>query len=217
MLKQIQAVTGLIFAVFLALHLTNTWLAALGAGTYDGVQAVLRALYQFAPVEALLLAALAVHLVSGVLRLVTEPRRTLTRRARLHRYAGFFLLVVIGGHLLAVRGSSFFYGVHPEFAGLAFSIDAVPGYFYPYYFLLGLAGLYHGLNGVSIAAGRLGWRLPLDGAVLTRATVAGGALTLLALGGFGGWFFDVGAVAESPFAELTMGIAREVFGVSFTP
>jgi hypothetical protein len=173
--------------------------------------------YQFAPVEALLLAALMVHLVCGVLRMISEPRRTLTRRARWHRYAGLFLVVVIGGHVLAVRGSSWFYGVYPEFAGLAFSIDAVPGYFYPYYLLLGVAGLYHGLNGAAIAAGRLGWRFALPGPVLARATAAGGVLTLLALGGLGGWFFDVGPVAESAFAELTTGIAREVFGVSLTP
>ena len=65
----------------------------------------------------------------------------------LHRYAGFFLLVFIGGHIVAVRGASWFYDVYPGFEGLAFSIAAVPGYFYPYYFLLAVAGFYHGING----------------------------------------------------------------------
>ena len=156
MLKQIQAATGLLFAAFLGLHLINTWLAALGPAIYDGLQGALRAIYQFAPIEALLLAALSVHLVVGLLRLVTEPKRVLNRRARWHRYAGFFLLVFIGGHILAVRGASWFYDVYPGFAGLAFSLEAVPGYFYPYYFLLGVAGFYHGLNGAFIALGD--WR-----------------------------------------------------------
>ena len=48
---------------------------------------------------------------------------------------------------------------------LAFSVAAVPAYFYPYYFLLGTAGFYHALNGLSIALPRLGlsFRLPTAG------------------------------------------------------
>ncbi len=217
MLKRIQAVTGLMFAVFLGLHLVNTWLATLGPEVYDGLQGMLRGFYQFALFEALFLAALAVHLVVGLLRIFTEPKRALNHRARWHRYAGVFLLIFIGGHIMAVRGSSWFYEVYPGFAGLAFSIDAVPGYFYPYYFLLAVAGLYHGLNGTFIALGRLGVRTSLSTPSLTGVTMAGTALTLLALGGLGGWYYDVGNVAESDFAVLTTRIASEVFGVRLSP
>jgi succinate dehydrogenase/fumarate reductase cytochrome b subunit len=217
MLKKIQAATGLLFAFFLGLHLINTWLATLGPAVYDGLQGTLRNIYQFAPLEALFLASLAVHLVVGVLRIVTEPKREMNRRARWHRYAGFFLLVFIGGHIMAVRGSSWFYDVYPGFAGLAFSIEAVPGYFYPYYFLLAVAGFYHGLNGASIALGRLGFVATLATPTLSRATMAGAALTLLALGGLGGWYYDVGNVAESDFAVLAIEIASETFGVSVSP
>jgi succinate dehydrogenase/fumarate reductase cytochrome b subunit len=174
MLKQIQAGTGLLFAVFLTLHLVNTWLASLGPAAYDAAQGILRQFYQFAPFEAMFLAALMVHLISGVLRIFSEPKRTLSHRARWHRYAGLFLLVFIGGHILAVRGSSIFYDVYPGFAGLAFSIEVAPGYFYPYYFLLALAGLYHGLNGIGIAAARLGAVQLVSGRLLNRATLAGG-------------------------------------------
>ena len=152
-----------------------------------------------------------------ILRIVSEPRRTLSARGKLHRYAGFFLLAVIGGHILAVRGSSWFYDVFPGFEGLAFSVDAVPGYFYPYYFLLAVAGFYHGVNGAGIAAARLGWFRPLPTSVLRWSTAGAAGLTVLALGGFGGWFFDVGDPAGSEFARLTTSIAREVFGVSITP
>ena len=221
MLKQIQAATGLIFAVVLGFHLLNTWLAAFGPGVYDGVQGVLRTVYQANVVEALILAALAVHLVVGLRRIGLEPKRQLTARARWHRYTGFFLLVVIGGHILAVRGSSWFYDVYPGFAGLAFSIAAVPAYFYPYYFLLAVAGLYHGLNGAGIALGRLrpgaGPAAMLNIVALKRATLAGALLTVAALGGLGGWYYDVGNVAESDFARLTTGIVEEVFGVSIAP
>lgn len=217
MLKQIQAVTGLVFAVFVTLHLTNTWLATLGPGVYDGVQSQLRQFYQFAPFEALFLAALAVHVISGLLRIIVEPKRELTSRARWHRYAGLFMLLFIGGHITAVRGPSWFFSVYPEFSGLAFSISAVPGYFYPYYFLLAVAGLYHGLNGVAIAAGRLGFGLKIPTPTLGWLTMAGAGLTVLALGGFGGWYYDVGDVHQSEYARLSIEIAKDVFGVNYTP
>lgn len=186
MLKRLQAGTGVVVFVFLAFHLANTWLAALGAPAYDGLQRVIRGIYQFAPVEALLLAAIAVHMVVGVVRIVQEPKRTLTGRARLHRYAGFFLMLVIVGHVLAVRGSSWFFDVYPGFDGLAFSIDFLPWVFYPYYFLLGTAGFYHALNGLTVAAGRLGLRLTLSSrrlAVVAVASCVPMAAALLALGG----------------------------------
>jgi succinate dehydrogenase/fumarate reductase cytochrome b subunit len=205
MLKKLQAGTGILFAAFVAVHLVNTWLGALGPSIYDGVQGVLRNAYQWLPLEALLLAALLVHIVVGIMRIASEPKRTLTLRSRLHRYAGFLLLVVIVGHVLAVRGSSWFFDVYPGFAGLAFSIDYLPGYFYPYYFLLGMAGFYHALNGVGIAAGRLGLR-PWIGSLSTRAVAIAsgfaGVAMLAALLGLGGVWFDVGDVQSSAFAQL---------------
>ncbi len=206
MLKKIQAWTGALFAVFVALHLVNTWAASFGPGAYDGLQAVLRVFYQFPPVEALLLAALAVHLVVGVMRIVKEPKRELNIRSRMHRYAGFFLMVFIVGHVLAVRGPSWFFDVYPGFQGLAFSIDYVPAYFYPYYFLLGLAGFYHGLNGLSIALGRLGWRFQVSPQMLRNATAVAGVLMVAALLALGGITADPGNVYESGFAQLALEI-----------
>lgn len=209
MLKKLQATTGVIFAGFLALHLINTWLAATGPDTYDAVQGLLRTLYQFVAVEALLLAALAVHVVVGIMRIVKEPKRVLSLRSRMHRYAGVFLAFVVAGHVLAVRGPSWFFDVYPGFAGIAFSLEFLPGYFYPYYFLLGLAGFYHGLNGLSIATGRLGWRVPVTPRLLAATTAVAGVLMVAALLGLGGQLFDVGEPSNSAFAHL----ARDILGV----
>ena len=212
MLKRIQAITGIVFFLFLIFHLANTWLAAMGIATYDSVQAALRSFYQFAPVEALLLDALTVHLVVGIMRIVKEPKRSLNLRARLHRYAGFFLGFVVFGHVLAVRGPSWFFDVYPGFTGLAFSIEYLPGYFYPYYFLLGLAGFYHGVNGLGIALGRIGVRLHMPGGTLTALSGASAVFMLAALLGLGGLLFDVGIPSDSDFANL----ARDLFGVDPT-
>ena len=212
MLKQLQAGSGILFAVFVALHLVNTWFAALGPDLYDGLQGFLRTAYQCPPVEIVLLTALVVHVVVGVARIVVEPKRTLSTRGRVHRYAGVFLLVVVVGHVLAVRGPSWFFDVYPGFAGLAFSIDYLPGFFYPYYLLLGMAGFYHGLNGVGIAARRLGMGagfgpLPARGVAVASGFAA--LMTIAALLGLGGIWFDVGDVQSSAFAQL----ARDVLGI----
>lgn len=220
MLKKLQAITGLIFATFVAVHLLNTWLAGLGPAAYDGVQVALRQVYQFVFVEVLILSALLVHVVAGVMRVVKEPKRTLTIRARVHRYAGFFLMLVILGHILAVRGSSMFFDVYPGFAGLAFSIEFLPGFFYPYYLLLGVAGFYHALNGSGIALqrlrgrlGGLGWRFVLPQRRLALASSVAALVMVVSLLGFGGVWFDVGDVASSDFARL----AKELLGVETTP
>lgn len=220
MLKKLQAITGLIFATFVAVHLLNTWLAGLGPAAYDGVQVALRQVYQFVFVEVLILSALLVHVVAGVMRIVKEPKRTLTIRARVHRYAGFFLMLVILGHILAVRGSSMFFDVYPGFAGLAFSIEFLPGFFYPYYLLLGVAGFYHALNGSGIALqrlrgrlGGLGWRFVLPQRRLALASSVAALVMVVSLLGFGGVWFDVGDVASSDFARLAKGL----LGVETTP
>lgn len=213
MLKTLQAATGLLVLLFLVAHLLNTWLAALGPEIYDGVQAWFRVAYQFAPVEALLLASIATHGVVGVIRLFREPRRRLRGRARWHRISGLFLLLVIGGHVLAVRGASWFYDVYPGFEGLSFSLSAVPGYFYPYYFLLAVAGAFHAINGAGVALGRLGW----GGALSTRSTAvmtgAAAVFTSLALFGLGGVLFEVANPYDSDFARLV----TEITGVTFAP
>jgi succinate dehydrogenase/fumarate reductase cytochrome b subunit len=212
MLKKLQAGTGVLIAAFVGVHLLNTWLAAFGAVAYDRVQEVLRSAYQFAPIEVLLLGSLLVHIVVGVVRIVVEPKRTLTLRARLHRYAGFFIMAVIAGHVLAVRGPSWFFDVYPGFAGLAFSLEFLPGFFFPYYFLLGMAGFFHGLNGLGIAAARLGLQPRLgrlSDPAMTVVASAAGVMLLVALLGLGGFWFDVGDVQASAFAHLV----RDVLGM----
>lgn len=215
MLKTTQAITGLFFLTFLLIHLANTWLASFGSEAYDGAQKVLRTVYQHPVIEIMLLAAIGLHIVVGVLRRLREKGQATTGRAKWHRITGYGLTVVIGGHILAVRGSSWFYGVYPEFAGLAFSIDYAPWYFFPYYFLLATGGFYHGINGAGIALSRLkiGRTLnfrSLNYNALTRATFAAGLATLLALLGFAGIWTDTGDPYSSEFAQLTLRLIDEI-------
>lgn len=203
-----QAGSGLLIAGFLVLHLVNLWLAPFGAAVYDGAQSSLRVIYQWPPLEIALLVAIAVHLVIGILRLKRAPRAPLTTRQRLHRYSGIFLGLSIVGHILAVRGTSYLYDVWAGFSGIGFTLQWTPYAFYPYYFLLAVGGLYHGLNGVPVAANRLvprgydGRRLRVSNNALRYATYGACFATAVALQSFGGTFFGVGDVMQTEYALL---------------
>lgn len=206
-LRRVQALSGLIFGTFLAAHLANTWLAGISPELYDGAQRVLRAVYQEPLVEGVLLAALGVHLVVAVLRKRAGRPAPQTARARWHRNAGIFLAVFIAGHVLAVRGPSWFAGIHPGFAGMSFTLAWLPAYFYPYYFLLGTAGLYHGLHGLGVAAARFGWHLRVSARTARIATAAGAIAFALALLGFGGVWYEIADPFDNDFARLMVEIA----------
>ena len=205
-LRRLQAASGLVFGLFLALHLVNTWMAGISPALYDGVQRAIRPLYQSAVVEPVILAALLVHVGVGLLRKLLGRQPPGSARARWHRNAGVLVAVFVFGHVFAVRGASYLAGVYPEFAGLSFTLAHVPGYFYPYYLLFGAAALYHGLNGIGIAAARLGWRIGMRTGVLVGATAVGSALLLVALLGFGGLLYPIDDPYDNDYARLVLGI-----------
>lgn len=208
LLTQVQAVSGLTFLTFVALHLFNTFLAAASPETYDAFQSLARTYYQHAVIEPVLMLALTVHATVGVIRL-RDGRRPTTWRQRLHRYSGVFLLVFVFGHIASVRGPSLLAGVYPGSQGVSFSLAFAPALFYPYYFLLGLAGLYHGWRGAALALERLGvsWPDPLsDGIGFWLVPAVGGCLIVAALLGLGGWLYPIMDPFDNDFARLYLSI-----------
>ncbi len=204
MLKTIQAVSGLLFFLFASVHLVNSWLSLGGEVLYNSVQANLRQVYQFPVIELLILGALLTHISVGLLRIFKEPKRDLSPRAKWHRYSGMFLLLVIFGHIGALRAPSYLADVYPEFAGVAFAVAYLPYVFIPYYFVLLLGGFYHSVNGLSIASRRLGLPLlPAQWPVKSMLGVAAvlSALTVLQLAG-GLW--PISDPAQSEFAKFAL-------------
>lgn len=210
LLVRTQQVAGAVFATFVLFHLSNIFIAPLGIEAFNGYQRLLQQVYQFPLIEVgVVLGPLVCHAVAGIwlaiLRRGRRGRRSL--RARLHTWAGFFVLVVIGGHVLATRGASFFFGVFPEFQGLSFSLWYALAYFYPYYFLLAVAGFCHASNGLRMVLSLNGVNIPRRVQSIATAVVAVlVALSLLSLGGF---LFDVGNPADNDFARL----AETLFGI----
>ena len=202
MIRTVQAASGALFAGFLVVHLLNTWLAVAGSGAYGAMQRLVGRVYQAPVLEWLILGAVVVHAGCAVIRWGRERRGPLPWRTWLHRYSGIFLMAVIVGHVAAVRLIPGWFGIRPGFDGVAFSLAWLPGWFYPYYWLLGAAGAYHALNGLTVAASRLfGWRMPAARWVY-GASAGAAVLTLLALLGFGGVLFAVDDPWQSDFARL---------------
>lgn len=209
-LVRIQAVSGALFALFLLTHLVNQMLAALGPAAYDGAQRLLRRGYQAPVLEIfLVLFPLLVHAVAGVLRMLRrrarQQRLPTALASRLHRLSGIVLLIFFIGHVMATRGASLVYKVYPEFSGIAFTLRWVPAYFFPYYTVFAIAGLYHTVYGLGIALPVLGIRSlstlrrpPL----LIPLAALGSILLIVGMLGFGGALFDVGRPEQSAYARL---------------
>ncbi|GDX81570.1 hypothetical protein LBMAG42_33810 [Deltaproteobacteria bacterium] len=207
-----QSISGLVLAVFSLFHLLNVALAV-KPGAYDAFQAVVQRVYQHPLVEPIVLGAVVVHAVIGLreMRGSRTPTSRLPLRERLQRWAGWYLLVVIAGHVGAVRLLAVLEGAPPHFAGLSFSVAWLPWLFGPYYLALALAGLYHAGNGVGVAAARLG------APVVARCTrsrlfwpgmgVAAAAL-VLGLAGIAGLLYAIDDPFDNPYAA----VYRRMFG-----
>jgi succinate dehydrogenase/fumarate reductase cytochrome b subunit len=193
-LAKVQAVSGLLFSVFAFAHLTNTALAVLEADLYDGFQGAARGVYQWPLLELALIGTLLVHIVSGILRL----------RLRLHRYSAYYLAIFIFGHIAATRLPAILADAPPFFAGVSFSLHFMPWWFYPYYALLGIAGLYHMFYGIPVALGALGVRAPQAirrGAGFWVPVSVGAVVIVTALLGFGGVLYEVDDPFDNDYAR----------------
>ena len=173
-LAKIQAISGLCFALFLVLHLATTISGVGGPSTYDGTLVSLRSIYRAYPIVEFLLigASAAVHITCGILQIVrrrkTGPHPKPPFRLRLHRWSGYFLMLVIVGHVFATRVMT---SGGADYSYLAFSVLNWPVFINPYYFALGLAGSIHFGLGLGFAASTLAPRY-FNSSAAKRASVA---------------------------------------------
>lgn len=204
-LVRAQAIAGSLFFIFLIMHLGNTLLAALGPEYYDNIQRILQTVYQQPLIElGLVIIPLLTHAIAGVwlYSLRRKRRRGRQLRYQLQSWAGLFLLLVIFGHVLATRGVGFWLDAAPGFSGVSFSLWWMPAVFYPYYFLLFMAGLYHGTMGMTTLSRRTGMgRAASNHKLVFWVTALGTIGATLALLGFGGFLFDIHDPTDNDFAR----------------
>ena len=216
-LSRVQAVSGLLFSLFALVHLSNTALAVLGPDVYNGFQSSVRRVYQWPLLELALVTTLVVHITSGVLRM--RGRRGSNAkpplRLRLHRYAAYYLTIFIFGHVAATRLPALLADAPPFFGGVSFSLHFMPWFFYPYYALLGIAGLYHLFYGVPVALGVLGIRAPQAlrrGPGFWIPVSAGATMIVVALLGFGGALYEIDDPFDNDFARAYEAAAAHFSG-----
>ncbi len=204
-LRRVQAVAGIAFFMFLILHLGNTLLAALGPIPYNNYQQLLQGYYQNPAIElTLVILPLFTHITVAIwlyyLRKRTSQKPAL--RQRLNSWAGVFLLLVVFGHMLATRGIGYWFDAPPGFAGISFTLWWVPAYFYPYYFLLFMAGLYHSYNGLALLLARAGLpKLHRNSMARYVVMITGATGVILSLLSFGGQIFDIHDPRDSNYAR----------------
>ncbi|MGA6994087.1 MAG: hypothetical protein WBX50_09335 [Candidatus Deferrimicrobiaceae bacterium] len=169
-LLRIQAGSGLLFATFLVLHLSNTILASAGQTTYDSFQNTVRWYYQFPPVEIIVvLASATVHAWAGLLRIWRRTKKFFDPKAqrfvpplrmRLHRWCGYIILLIIPGHISGTRVPGLLEGLPADFSFVYFSIKFWPWVFYPYLLAYGVSAAFHLIHGTLLSLGVVGARLP---------------------------------------------------------
>ena len=154
---RVQAVSGVVFAFFAILHLITTASASTGIAGYDGVLVAVRAWYRPNIVVELLL--IGVPAVAHVVCAVMQIRRrwgkkppTVPLRIRAHRWSGYFILAVLGGHVFATRILPAAGEGPAEFSFLAYSILNWPYAIIPYYVAFAVAGALHVAIGLGLAA-----------------------------------------------------------------
>lgn len=134
-MKRIHYLSGLVIALFIALHLFNHLAGVFGAETHIAVMDQLRPIYRNPFVETALLAAVAVQIISG-LSLIRSKKGALQGfydrlQVRTGLYLAFFLLIhvaaVLIGRYVMELDTNFYFGV----AGL----NTYPHklFFIPYY------------------------------------------------------------------------------------
>ncbi|SHJ47912.1 hypothetical protein [Pseudozobellia thermophila] len=136
-MKRIHYLSGLVLALFIALHLFNHLASVYGAETHIALMDQLRRAYRNPFVETALLAAVAVQIISGI-SLVRCRKGALQGfydrlQVRTGLYLAFFLLIhvaaVLIGRYVMELDTNFYFGV----AGLnTFPINL---FFIPYYAL----------------------------------------------------------------------------------
>jgi succinate dehydrogenase hydrophobic anchor subunit len=201
-LFRIQAGSGILFATFLVLHLSNTMLASAGQTTYDAYQGTLRWYYQFPLIEILvIIGAATVHAWAGLtrgwrrVRNLFDPqaeRFVPPLRVRLHRWCGYIILLIIPGHISATRMPSLIEGLPVDFSFVYFSIKHWPWFFYPYLLAYG----------VSLGIFRVtppGWGTDEKSKPFWTAFVASSLLVIVGILSLGGNFF---APTTDRFPEL---------------
>jgi succinate dehydrogenase/fumarate reductase cytochrome b subunit len=173
--RTVHRLSGSVLAVFVLVHLLQHLAVLAGAAPHLALMDMLRVVYRWPPVEALVLACVLIQLVSGA-TLAWSARAPGQRLARL---SGLYLLLFLGIHTTAVlAGRHAGADTNIYFAAAGMHAWPAAAFFYPYYFLAVVAVAIH--LGSALARRfpaaqrpRFVWRCAAAGTVFSVLIVVG--------------------------------------------
>lgn len=136
-LKRIHYISGLIITIFVAIHLFNHVCSIFGADKHIEIMKSLRHFYRNIFVEAILLVAVLVQVISGFKLFRINKKTAISNFDKLHIWTGLYLAIFFVLHLSAVLGGRFFLHLDTNFYFGVAGLNTFPFnlFFIPYYAL----------------------------------------------------------------------------------
>lgn len=136
-IKKIHYLSGLLFTLFVGVHLFNHMVSIFGADKHIEVMNTLRLFYRNIFIETILLMAVLVQIISGIKLFKTNRKIAITPFDKLHIYTGLYLAIFFIIHLSAVLGGRFFLHLDTNFYFGVAGLNLFPFnlFFIPYYAL----------------------------------------------------------------------------------
>lgn len=208
-LKKLQALSGLIFGVFLVMHLLTHYSLNLGWDTAHSYQQLFRRIYQHPRVEIVIFGSLVVHMYSNTMiyiyrgKLAADKKEgSATEKISLelkgHRYAGYFLAFSIFGHVAATRIGPMFImddASEYDYGFISKANELLPSnLFLGYLVVLGATGVWHLIYGTRSAIATLrgksvmGTKFPIS---LKMVALTSHILIISACLALGGFYYTV--------------------------
>jgi hypothetical protein len=199
-MKKIHYVSGLLMIAFISVHLLNHLFSLAGPAAHIAYMEVARKVYRIPVIEALLLAAVLVQIVSGFSLARRKGFRQETFWGKMQVYSGLFLAFFLTVHTIATFGGRWLFAVDTNFFYAAMVVNLFPfAYFYLPYYALGVIAFFvhmaciHRLK-VKPVSGFL--HPDRQAYVLIAMGVAVAVLILLAFTDFGRWI-EIPAVYQA--------------------
>eukprot|EP01119_Soliformovum_irregulare_P006063 TRINITY_DN1780_c0_g1_i2.p1 TRINITY_DN1780_c0_g1~~TRINITY_DN1780_c0_g1_i2.p1 ORF type:complete len:251 (-),score=45.67 TRINITY_DN1780_c0_g1_i2:42-794(-) len=233
-LHQIQALSGVAFSTFSSVHIITAISANFGPETYERVLRFFRIYYQHPLIEVTVVgASLVTHVVSSsIIASRRESKKTATNSPQkfkwlsplgLHRLSGYYLNLSMVGHIVATRLRGYLFASPADFAFISLTLARWPlaGFFYPYYALLAISGVYHTAYGLASAKRTLTHKGPKwfkPGSTSFKVAVGTGCVAILSsILAFGGWYFPLPEASKmAAFMASERGLLNLFLGERFT-
>lgn len=143
LMKKIHYVSGLLMIAFISVHLLNHLFSLAGPVAHIGFMEVARQVYRLPLIEALLLAAVLVQIVSGILLVRKKAFYQETLWGKMQVYSGLLLAFFLAVHTVATVGGRWIYAVDTNFYYAAMVVNEFPfAFFYVPYYALGVIAFF---------------------------------------------------------------------------